>query len=327
MEKSVAHGLLKTFAFFDLFAYPLTSYEAWKWLISNAPVPLTTTLAALDELVHRRALTLHKGFYCLPDRDHQIPQRRHRFRLAEQKWQKALAASSWLARFPFIRMIAIGNTLAYSNASKASDIDFLIVTEAGHIWTSRFFSASYFHFRGQRPTPHQIADTICLSFWITEERLNLQSVAIDANDIYLSYWIAQLVPVYDPDQLYLNFWKENRSLLQRLPHAQPLRPHQRRQIQPGSRSIFLQNTFEMLLQKNRGKWLERKLQLFQLRRLPPLLKNQMNQNNGVVINDHMLKFHDHDRRIELRQQWETHAQQLIQSHEHPSVATQPAMVR
>lgn len=327
MEKDVAHALLKTFAFFDLFQYPLTSYEAWKWLISETPVPFTVTLDGLEDLRRRQQLSFHNGFYCLPRKERLVAQRRQRFRDAEPKWKKALAASTWLSRFPFVRMVAISNTLSYSNASSDSDIDFFIITEAGRIWTARFFSALFFHLRGQRPTPERMADTICLSFWVSEAHLDLLPIAIGPEDIYLRYWIAQLVPVYDPDDLYREFWQSNAALLRGLPHVQPAQPHRRRQSFPRPAAHPLQTLSEGVFSEKRGRAAENFLKSLQLRRLPPNLKQQMNQGKGVVVHDDMLKFHDHDRRKELSNRWTSLAEQLLQNYDHQGMATQATVAR
>ena len=47
---------------------------------------------------------------------------------------------------------------------------------------------------------------MCLSFYATDSNLNLEKLQMsNYSDIYLVYWILQLIPIYDPDNLYDKF--------------------------------------------------------------------------------------------------------------------------
>ena len=45
---------------------------------------------------------------------------------------------------PFIKMVAVCNTLGYDNAAKDSDIDLFIIAKRGRLFIVRFYSSTVF---------------------------------------------------------------------------------------------------------------------------------------------------------------------------------------
>ncbi len=274
---------LAKIVWFDLFDYPLTLLE----------------LGKEPDLKLLSWVTSTQGFYCLKGREGIIRTRLQRATLAHAKYKKAHRAASIFALLPFVRMVAIGNTLGYNNARQESDIDFFVVAKEGHIFLVRFLTTLIAKLFRWRPTLHHKQDTICLSFFVSDNALNLQAIQDPQlvntwpYDIYLRYWITQLTLLYDSYQCYERFIKENAWVHNMLPQA-----HARITVARGTIAL---GTFQQGI-KNVGEWflkmrtLEYWLEEFQRNRLPLSLQEKVGHGTGVVINSSMLKLHDHDKR-------------------------------
>ncbi|MBI5071401.1 hypothetical protein HZB93_00695 [Candidatus Falkowbacteria bacterium] len=302
LEKSI----LATVAYFDVFDYPLTVAEIWKWLYKEkAPGDLLTLgeiWQTLDNSQLIKSLVgTKRGFYFLKNREELVETRQARYVLAEKKMKRAKRVAGFLKFIPGIKMIAVCNSLAWTNASEKSDIDFFIVTAPRKIWTARFWAAGFSQLLGLRPSKNNTRDKICLSFFVDEEALNLETLALGRPDIYLIYWIAQLWPLYDRGGVYQKFWQANSWIKNFLPNVFSRTTEVRVAENRPSGKIGLGENF--------FRWLQMKL-------LPKDLWKAANRDSRVIVTDKILKFHANDRREEYKRMWEEKIGALLQITNH-----------
>lgn len=295
---SSQRAILAAIIYFNLFDYPLTATEAWKYLWQPEKVPgLFEVIDALEELEKEGRVASGNGFYFLPGREALIKTRNLRHVIAYRKWRKALRIIRILRIFPHIRMIAVANTLAYDNADEESDIDLFIVTAKGRVWTARFFVVLFLQLFGLRPTAKTRRDKICACFFVDEDHLDIANFALPgASDVYLHYWIATLWPLYNPVGVYEKFFTANAWVQKNVSNIHAIIPNMFRRIGATPR-----------LQKI-AEWKARFLpesfyRRFQERRFPATIKTRLGKDTTVVANDHVLKFHTHDRREEYRRKF------------------------
>lgn len=112
---------------------------------------------------------------------------------------------------PGIQCICICNSLAMNACHENSDIDLFIITQKNRLWTARVFTTLLLTILGQRKTSKHHAGKFCLSFFISEEDLKLEDIAIK-NDMYLSYWAATLKPLINRNKTFERFMKANKTL-------------------------------------------------------------------------------------------------------------------
>ncbi len=240
------------------------------------------------------------GMFFLKGRNEILKIRHQKYILAERKYRKALWATRLLVRLPYVRMVCIVNTLALSSARDESDIDFFIVTQKKRVWLVRLLSTFLMQVLGKRPTAHSTTDAICLSFFASENALDLSPIQLEAKseipDLYMCYWLATAVPVYDEKKYYEEFYEKNVWVEHFLPNRIPVIPNQRRVVHIDRVSILIKKVFEALC----GTWLEDVVYRFQLRFLPRYLKESMNHDTRVIVTEDMIKFHPNDRREEIR---------------------------
>jgi len=287
LEKSI----LATIAYFDVFDYTMTVAEIWKWLWAenSEAIEISEIKNLLEESEFLKSLVGNgRGFYYLKGKEKLAELRQKRYNLAEKKLRKARRAVRFLGLMPGVKMIAVCNSLSWANASEGSDIDLFVVTARNKIWTSRFWTAGFLALLGLRPKKNKTRDKICLSFFVDEDSLDLRPLAIGESDIYLMYWVSQLMPLYDKDGVYQKFWISNTWVNNFLPNIFP-----REQVvvakknNSAGRSGFGEKFF---------RWL-------QIKMMPANLKEMANRDSRVVVTDKILKFHANDRREEYKQKW------------------------
>lgn len=297
MEKNI----LKTIAYFDIFNYPLTAWEGYHWLYNQKlDINYQSFITKLSALVKSGKLATHNGFYFLPKKKKNINIRQHRYMLAELKYKIALRAIKILRCLPFIKYIGICNTLAYNNAQEDSDIDLFIITSSQKIWRARFLAALLMQILDWRPNKQTAKNKICLSFFVSEDNLDLESIAIE-DDIYLQYWVVQVVPIYDPYQLHTKFLKANNHWVRKfVPNYLPFKTNQVRVVVDGGLSLAVKKFLEFIFWPA---FLEKLLKRVQFGLLPNNLKSIANKDTRVIMKDNILKFHDIDKREEYREKF------------------------
>ncbi|MDP3985701.1 MAG: hypothetical protein Q8P82_02970 [bacterium] len=288
--------LLRTLAYFDLFEYPLTTFEVWKLLRSDAAASLEEVCGALDAAKNQGLLETEQGFWCIAGRKEIVGVRQARYMIAERKDRRAIWATRFLKLVPGIRMVAIVNTLALSHARDGSDIDFFIITRPGALWSSRFWGVLPFKLLGLRPRIGQERDLFCFSFFATETALDFSRFRIAEEDPYLMYWVASMIPLYDPDGLMEAVWDTNSWVQPLLPNAWPAAPGVGRHISGRAARYVLGDKKTSIFEG-----LARAIQMLML---PSTLTALMNVDGRVIVTDEILKLHTNDRREEIRGRYE-----------------------
>jgi hypothetical protein len=285
--KNLSSSIEQTITFYDLFDYPLTANEIFNNLFQ--PTQDYSYFELIKTLEMNNTLEFDQGFYFLPGRFEIVAKRKKRYLITEQKIKNNLKYIKLLSRIKAIKTIFICNTVAYHNAQEDSDLDLFIITRKNRIWSTRLLTTLLMKIFNKRPTKTDQKDKICLSFFITEDNLSLENIAIK-NDVYLYYWISQLLPIYDPENLHKEFWQGNNWLKKYLPNADLKITNTRWQVKDA-----------LLKFPTLPEYLARKIQL---KKMPNHLKKLSQENNtNVIINDKILKFHDQDKRVKIREQF------------------------
>ena len=297
-------AILKTLAFFDIFDYPLTLVEIYKWLYQpDKSYQLFEISQALASPNLGKIIAAEKSFYFLAGHRSLVNTRLERYQIAEKKFKIAKKLIFWLRWLVFVEMIAVCNNAAYSNAEPKSDVDFFIIVRRGRLWWSRLavtLTATLLRLRrhGQKTT-----DRVCLSFYLADSHLNLADISLKPVDPYLIYWLATLAPIYDLG-IYQKFIATNVWLTDYLPNFYGSALNQRRLVADNSYLKFSKGLDRLILGGLIGDGLEKLAFLVQSARVKRYLGLAINQSDTkVVISQAMLKFHKTDRRSLYRELW------------------------
>lgn len=304
-------AILSTILYYDLYEYPLTAEEIYRYLLwseagSHTPVFHNIVHALDTSSVLARYTVVYEGYRVVRGREKLVRVRQERYQIAERKYRRAGRVASLLAAVPFIRMIAIANTLSLSNARDESDIDLFIIAQHGHLWLVRGICIMLLEFLRLRPTDVSQRDTICLSFFASTAQLNLSRLQLapsqDGVDIYLATWIAHCVPLYQHKAIYEDFYRANAWIETWVPHRLPHHTHPSRTVRLLGIARWAKKLCECILAWN-SSWLEARACRIQLAVMPERLRTLANVDTRVVLNDFFLKFHPNDRRAWYRAQW------------------------
>jgi len=282
---SLQRSILAALAYFDVFDFPLTLVEISRFLPRTSPED--DAAPALADI--RRALLdcpvgERDGYYFLSGRDATVDRRREKYLLAAGKYRKARRLTAFLRLLPSVRLVAVCNSLAISNAERDSDIDFFVVTKPGTVWFTRLLTTGVVSLLGLRPDERTQRDRYCLSFFVTENSLNLSGLALPTGDTYLLYWLATLRPLYDAGGVMEKLAMANAWVGKSLPaHA----------ISEKDRPAAVE------LDKKPLGILEGFAKRLQGRLFPKAIADLANRDSRVVVSDDMLKFHVNDRRAEI----------------------------
>jgi len=83
-------AIIKTVVFFDMFSYPLTSYEIWRYLGVSAEFAAADS--EVRELVKAGFLASTQGFYYLPGQERLLSVRKQRYHFTNRKLKIARRA-------------------------------------------------------------------------------------------------------------------------------------------------------------------------------------------------------------------------------------------
>jgi len=286
-------AIINVVAYFDMFDFPLTDFEIWKFLSEKCDyVNVRKILSGLT------VLEAKNGFYFLKGRENITRTRMDRYNFTDRKFKRALRVAKIYRLIPWVKMVAVSNIIGAHNLKDGSDIDVFIIAEKNKIWLTRFFCAGLAKILGLRPSEKNSRDKICLNFYISEEEMDLKKFMLGNKDIYFVYWLANLVIIYDKDETYKKFIQANLWLKGYLPNYQPSEMVNRRFVEARKNLLF-----DFLFNFIFG-YFKDSFKKIQLRKLPTELKEIMNKDTRVVISDKVLKLHVKDRREEYRKKWE-----------------------
>lgn len=293
MESNLVESVKKTIAWFSLFNYPLTITELWQWLWSPGQ---DVSYQEVYFLVQSGQINTIPPFVVMSGRESDIETRAQRYLCSVRKQRKALLATWWLSWLPWIEGVALCNSLGYQNARDESDIDFFIITKPNTVWLTRLLSTVALQILGQRPSEDHGRDTLCFSFYISSDAMNLQPMALLETDPYLTYWVTQLNPLFGRDSIWQRFFEANSWVKKYLPNTLPYAPsHANWYYREGWRGVSAGVVLRLC---------EKFAKYLQVNYLSKVLYGQANLINGnVIMTDKVLKLHTTDRRLYYKNLW------------------------
>src|SRR3989344_2790677 len=210
------NSILATLVYYDIFDYPLTLLEVYKYLINPGrimrindgigEVSLSQTLEELDHLVRLGTISEKNGFYFVNGREDLYEARIEIQKIADQKWKKFLKLTRFLALAPYLRGVFASGSMALGNTDKESDFDVLIIAKSGRLYTCRFFLWLVSSLLGARRKKNEkvAPDKLCFNHYITDDSLLLRHQSLFNAQAYIN-----LKPVMIRPELVNKFFSSN----------------------------------------------------------------------------------------------------------------------
>lgn len=208
-------AILRTLAYADVFDYSLTAQEIYRFLIAKKRI---SNFSLKQDLKKLPQVSQKQGFYYLKNREKTVLLRRKREQWSREKLKIAKQVASWLKLIPTIKMVAITGALAMNNSDKRDDIDFFVVTSANRLWLSRGMIVTFLCLTGLYRRPNKIKNKICPNMLLDEEHLKIPK---KEQDLFSAHEVCQLKLLWNRNETYKRFIKENQWVKKFLPNWKP----------------------------------------------------------------------------------------------------------
>lgn len=188
VETAVETAVLRTVAYVDVFDYPPTAAQIHRYLEGVA-----ASRADIDAVLANGRLIPHKlirrdDYFMLPHRAALAAVRRQREAVSRRLWPKAQRYGRFMARLPFVRMVAVTGSLTMNNAQEEADIDYLVVTANGRLWLCRAFIVVLVRLA------RRAGVELCPNYILAENALEFTG-----RDLYTAHEVTQMVPLFGLD--------------------------------------------------------------------------------------------------------------------------------
>lgn len=286
--QNLRESVYATAAFFDIFDRPLLPYDFLQYVSGDV-----ATFLEDDQRLKQR-----DGYYFLPGSDQLLHVREMHRVVGAGYWKKVKKYTVKLEKIPFLRAVAVCNTLAFDSCTTDSDIDLFLIAGRGRIFTARFFSTLLFHLLGVRRHGKRVSGRFCLSFYVSDDGMDLADMRLK-DDAYLYFWMHSLNFVYRADDsIYTDFYANNAWFVDLLPSGMGEKAASKKRFFSGA----VKSVMEFLLTGFVGDWFENFLRKRDLKRFEKR-KSSLGPDSDVVVSDRMLKFHNIDRRSAYNRQF------------------------
>jgi hypothetical protein len=292
-----SESVKKTVAYFSLFDYPLTKEELFAYLWQPENLDFEKFVLSLQNESEK----LGHYFSSIET----IERRRARLVTTEHKMKIARRAARLIRAVPYLRAIFVCNSVGAGLAREGSDIDFFIIVAPKKIWLVRFFTNFILKLFRLRTYGKNSRDKICLSFYVDENNLNLVSLRALDEDVHFVYWLHQMVPVFDPKNFYAKFISANDWTKKFVPNiSRKSAASYLLSVKDSGFARVWRKIWETMWQGAYGNLLENQVKSIQTQIFKDSLKKRATENdNGVIISDTVLKFHENDTRKEIFDKW------------------------
>ena len=141
-----------------------------------------------------------------------ISQTRERSRqelLWEEKLELAQAAGEFLARLvPMVRGVAVTGSVAYGDVREDDDLDLLIITAAGRVYTTRLLCYGWALVRGKKRTMRDEKNKWCLNMFLDETCLLIPE---SKRTNFARCQIERMKVIVDEDGVFADFFRINQG--------------------------------------------------------------------------------------------------------------------
>ena len=207
--------IVATLLYYDLFGFPLRASELVRFAHETGAGSRFTQQGLAPESAWWSS---SEGFWFLRGREALVARRRQMAQCSGFKLDKARRWALWLQWIPGIRFVGVTGSLSMESACPDDDIDLLVITASGQLWSTRALVLACLSALGvKRPddgrTEHP--DKACVNVLLTEDDL-----ALTDHNLFIAHEICQMLPLVGQDT-YGRFLDANLWVSEFLPQWQP----------------------------------------------------------------------------------------------------------
>lgn len=271
-------AIVRTLLYSDIFNYPLSEEEVWKFLISNKNINKTifdSKIKKINSVVFRK-----DGFLHIEKKASTISERTDKFKESQKKYSLAYKTIRKLFIIPSVIFVGISGNLSMMNAGRYDDIDLFVITKKDTVWITRLLLIFCLKILGKhrKRTDKKVADKFCLNMIVDEDKLSLSK---NLRSLYTAHEIVQLKPVMQRGNIYERFINCNKWIQSYMPNVVEQISNQKIET---SRKIPLENLIKIILSFS---FFEKAVKNFQML----LIKRNLTKE---IIEDKFIALHPKD---------------------------------
>ena len=210
-------AILATLAYHDIFDYPLDSSEIGDLLVKKK-ARKESIARVLERLMVMGKVGQNERYFFLKNRKKIARIRKQRSKYSQAKLKRAAFFAGLLKIIPSVKLVAVSGALSMENSRRSDDIDLVVVTSKGLLWTTRFLANIILLPFKRDPAGQKISDRACLNMFLDESDLSIKD-----HNMYTAHEICQMRIFWDRDNTYRRFLKANSWIREYLPNWQPNR--------------------------------------------------------------------------------------------------------
>lgn len=198
--------IIKTLLYSDIFDFPLSEEEVWKYLICEKKVSekhFANRIKKINSVVFRK-----NNYLFTKERENIVKKRLKRVKESEVKLEYARKIISKLFSVPTVMFIGISGNLSMLNSQKKDDIDIFVIAKKNRIWITRFLLIGILKLMGKYRKRGQknVSNKFCLNMLVDETSLKLPP---DSQNLYTAHEVSQLMPIRERGGIYKKFIESN----------------------------------------------------------------------------------------------------------------------
>ena len=241
---------ISSLIYHDIFDYPLTPLELINWTAGEKVVFKNT-----EDI----KISTKNGFLFLDGKEGCTLKRLMRKRVSKRKIEKAKKAAKILSFLPSLKMIGVTGALAMNNANEESDIDFLLVTSKGALWTTRLLILAVLRMFGiprRKYGDKRTKDRLCLNIWLDESDLAWNK---KSRNIFTAHEISQIIPILNKNSVYEKLLSVNSWITDYWPNATNARAGREKTKSKQKRNGPVTRLIELLARDMQYKYMKKKI--------------------------------------------------------------------
>ncbi|TRZ78079.1 nucleotidyltransferase domain-containing protein [bacterium] len=197
--QNIEKSILTTVVLADIFNMPLKANKEFLDALEKSEI--------LKKKIHR------DGDLFYLDQNVIVQKERHD-KTGVKKWDIVRKFIKFFRCIPFAQEIFVSGSLARGNTVEGSDIDLLIITKHGKIWTARMFIYLITFVACRHRHGSKIKDRFCLNHFISDKDLEIKHQSLYNAETYL-----HLVPLLQNKDVINNFRQANQWVKKYFPYS------------------------------------------------------------------------------------------------------------
>lgn len=192
-----ASAIIRTLLYARVFGTGIARPDLYRLLLTPSMISTRSLSTALRPLARQNIIQLTNDYVWIGEMriGALLKKRREESERKEEFLKAVLPLVTWI---PTLQGIAVTGSVAVGNASAREDIDLMIITRSGFLWSTRavveiiLLMRGVLRMRGMR----DVRNKLCLNLWLDEG-----SLALAHRSLYVARELAQVRWVYSSDNV------------------------------------------------------------------------------------------------------------------------------